>query len=149
MPDNSFSARTEQLAEMVGKGNLVGLFAVDGGARTVPLEVGGWKTGPNAGVQIENWTTPGTGPHAAQHSFEATYERSLEDIAKTTLEAGPQGAMERHVERVQGEFEEKAPMRDGSYRQSTARVVTDNGSSCLRALWCELRRGAECYLRKI
>jgi hypothetical protein len=37
MPD-SFLERSEVLADMVGDGNLHGIFAVDGGARTVPLE---------------------------------------------------------------------------------------------------------------
>lgn len=126
-----FLTRTEALAKMVGDGGLVAFFGVDGGERTVPLEVGGWKTGPNAGVKIENWTTPGTGPHAAQHAFEANYEATLQDVAKTVLITGPQEAFERHLERVQGAFVERAPMgpsdQRGSYRNSTARIVKDNG----------------------
>jgi hypothetical protein len=127
MSDNSFFAKSKQLEKMVGKGNLTGIFAVDGGARTVPLEVGGWKTGPNAGRTMENWTTEGTGPHAAQHSFEAVWEQSLKDIADTTLKTGPQRAMESHVERVNNVFQQIAPKDTGQYRESTARVVEDNG----------------------
>src|SRR5215218_11167391 len=112
---------------MVGDGHLTGTFAVDGGARTVPLEVGYWKTGPNAGVHMQNFTTAGTGPHAAQNSLENTYHESLEDIAVTTLTEGPQEGMKRHVERVDREFKERAPRVTGEYADSTARIVTDDG----------------------
>lgn len=122
-----FFSRTEELAHLVGDGNLSGIFAVDGGERTVPLEVGYWKSGPNAGVRMRDFTTPGTGPHAAQNSLEATYHTSLEDIAKTTLKTGPQGGMERHVEDMQREFEGRAPRVTGQYSQSTGRFVLDNG----------------------
>lgn len=122
-----FFARTDALAQMVGDGNLQGIFTVDGGARTVPLEVGGWKTGPNAGKTMQNFTTPGTGPHAVQNSLEATHEMSLQDMAKTTLVSGPREGMERHVERMQGEFERRAPRVTGEYSQSTARFVIDDG----------------------
>jgi len=123
-----FFAETEKLAKMVGDGNLEGIFAVDGGERTVPLEVGYWKSGPNAGVRMRDWTTEGTGPHAAQNSLEQTYEISLADIAKTTLATGPQEGMERHVERVNARFQEIAPKDTGQYRESTRRVVLDNGT---------------------
>lgn len=122
-----FFTRIGELEQMVGSGSLQGIFGVDGGARTVPLEVGGWKTGPNAGVQMHNFTSPGTGPHAAQNSFEATWEASLEDIAKTTLESGPQEAMERHVERVNESFKKLAPRVTGEYAESTGRFVVDGG----------------------
>lgn len=127
MADNSFFARTKELEKMVGDGDLVGTFSVDGGARTTPLELGFWQSGPLEGVHIQNWTTGGTGPHAAQNSFEAVYEMSLEDIAKTTLESGPQDAMARHVENVNDEFQKRAPKDTGQYRDSTGRVVTDRG----------------------
>lgn len=123
----SFEQGASELAALVGNGSLSGIFAVDGGARTIPLEVGGWKTGPNAGVKMRNFTTPDTGPHATQNSLEATHNLSLEDIAKTTLASGPQEGMERHVERMQGEFERRAPKLTGEYRQSTARFVIDDG----------------------
>jgi hypothetical protein len=124
-----FFARTEQLKKRVGSGSLAGIFAVDGGERTVPLETGFWLNymGRYGRKEIRNWTTEGTGPHAAQNSLEATYRSSLEDIAKTTLQAGPQGAMKRHVERVDEKFQTIAPLDEGTYRQSTGRFVTDNG----------------------
>ena len=122
-----FFTETERLAKKVGEGTLSSIFAVDGGERTVPLEVGYWKTGPNAGVQIRHWTTEGTGPHAAQNSLEQTYEIGLKDIAKTALIEGPAAGMERHVERVNGRFGEIAPKENGQYRESTARFVIDNG----------------------
>ena len=122
-----FFTRTQALADMVGDGHLVGTFAVDGGKRTKPLEVGYWTSGPLAGVRMQDFTTPGTGPHAAQHSFEAVYERSLEDIARTTLEEGPKAGMARHVERVNDGFKRRAPRVTGQYSESTARIVTDDG----------------------
>ena len=122
-----FFKRTEELKRMVGDGHLIGTFAVDGGPRTVPLESGFWRTGPLAGVHIQNWTTPGTGAHAVQNSMEASYHISLEDIAKTTLESGPQEAMIRHTERMKGEFTQRAPRVTGEYADSSARFVTDDG----------------------
>lgn len=122
-----FFSRSKELANMVGSGSLAGIFAVDGGGRTVPLEVGYWRNhmGRNGRVDIRNYHDGG--PHAAQNSLEATYETSLKDIAKTTLQTGPQEAMKRHVERVNGEFQTRAPKRTGQYRNSTARFVTDDG----------------------
>ena len=121
-----FFAETEKLAKQIGDGTLSGIFAVDGGARSVPLEVGYWRSGPNAGVRMKNFTTPGTGPNAVQNSLEATYERSLEDIAKTTLPRSQEG-MKRHTERMQEAFEMRAPRVTGEYSQSTARFVVDDG----------------------
>ena len=123
-----FLRQTEKLVKMVGDGNLTGIFAVDGGGRTIPLEVGYWKNhmGKNGYVPIRNYNDGG--PHAAQNSLEATYQASLEDIAKTTLLSGPQEAMKRHVESVNDEFQRRAPKRSGQYRDSTARFVIDNGA---------------------
>jgi hypothetical protein len=120
---NDFLSKTNELAAMVGDGDLVGTFMVNGGERTVPLEVGYWKTGPLAGVRMEDFTTPGTGPHAVQNSLEATWANSLADIARTTLTEGPQEGMKRHVERMDAQFKRVT----GDYANSTARVVTDNG----------------------
>lgn len=122
-----FLRKTRQLAQMVGDGHLVGTFGVNGGARTIPLEVGFWKNhmGRNGYVPIRNYNDGG--PHAAQNSLEATYDGSLRDIAETTLKTGPQEAMRRHVENVNNQFQVRAPKRTGSYRDSTGRVVSDNG----------------------
>jgi hypothetical protein len=126
MASNDFFAKTEALAKKIGDGTLSGVFAVDGGPRSVPLEVGGWKSGPNAGVQIRDWTTEGTGPHAAQNSLEQTYQASYEDIAKTALTQGTRAGMERAVERINDRFKEIAPKDTGQYRESTARFVIDD-----------------------
>jgi len=122
-----FFAQTEKLAKMVGDGILEGVFVVDGGGRTVPLEVGYWRNhmGRNGRVEIRNYHDGG--PHAAQKSLEETYQPSLADIAKTTLKTGPQEAMERHVERVNERFKVNAPKRTGQYSESTRRVVLDDG----------------------
>jgi hypothetical protein len=82
--------------------------------------------GRNGHVDIRNYHDGG--PHAAQNSFEVTYDGTLKDIARTTLIEGPQDAMIRHVENVNDEFQVRAPKRTGSYRDSTGRVVTDDGS---------------------
>jgi len=123
-----FFTETEKLAKMVGNGNLEGIFAVDGGERTVPLEVGYWRNhmGRNGRVEIRNYHDGG--PHAAQNSLEETYEISLADIAKTTLKEGPAAGMERHVERVNERFKVNAPKRTGQYSESTARFVVDDGT---------------------
>lgn len=128
MVNDDFFARTEELAEMVGDEDLVGTFAVDGGGRTVPLEAGYWRNhmGRNGRVDIRNYNDGQ--PHAAQNSLEASYRESLGDIAATILKTGPREGMERHVERVNNEFGTRAPRRTGSYRESTGRFVTDNGS---------------------
>lgn len=122
-----FFSQTKKLESLIGNGKLAGVFSVDGGARSVPLEVGYWKTGPNAGVHMRNFTTPGTGPHAVQNSLEVTHEASLEDIAKSTLTEGPRPGMKRHLDRMQGAFEERAPRVTGQYSQSTGRFVIDDG----------------------
>jgi accessory colonization factor AcfC len=124
---NDFFKKTRALEKMVGNGSLVGTFVVNGGGRTVPLEVGYWRNymGRNGYLEIRNYTDGG--PHAVQKSLTATYATSLEDIARTTLETGPQEAMIRHVEGMKGEFQKRAPRVTGSYHESTARVVTDNG----------------------
>jgi hypothetical protein len=123
----SFEQGASELAAMVGNGNLSGVFAVDGGGRTVPLEVGHWRNhmGRNDRVEIRNYHDGG--PRAVQNSLENTYTTSLEDIAKTTLVSGPQEGMERHVERMDKEFKVRAPKRTGQYADSTARFVIDNG----------------------
>ncbi len=123
----SFEQGAAELAQMVGDGSVVGTFAVDGGPRTIPLESGFWRTGPLAGVRMQDFTTPGTGPHAVQTSLESAYETSLQDIAKTTLVTGPQEGMKRHVENMDAEFKRRAPRVTGEYADSTARFVTDNG----------------------
>lgn len=122
-----FFSQTEKLSKMIGEGHLSGVFAVDGGGRTVPLEVGYWRNhmGRNGHVEIKNYHDGG--PHAAQNSLEQTYKGSLADIAKTTLKEGPAAGMERHVERVNEQFKVKAPKRTGQYSESTARFVIDNG----------------------
>ena len=122
-----FQQGAEELSDLIGDGDLVGHFSVAGGGRTVPLEVGYWRNhaGQNGRVEIRNYNDGQ--PHAAQNSLEATYKGSLEDIAKTTLKTGPRQGMERHVEAVDGEFQKRAPKRTGSYRDSTGRVVTDDG----------------------
>jgi len=124
----SFEQGAAELAALVGDGHLSGVFAVDGGGRTVPLEVGYWRNhmGRNGYVEIRNYHDGG--PHAAQNSLEATYEASLEDIAKTMLVEGPQEGMKRHVERVDAEFKVRAPKRTGQYSESTARFVIDDGA---------------------
>jgi hypothetical protein len=122
-----FFKETEKLAKKVGDGTLSGIFAVDGGGRTVPLEVGYWRNhmGRNGHVDIRNYTDGEA--HAIQHSLEATYLSSLEDIAKTALASGPQEGMTRHVNRVDEQFKIRAPKRTGQYRNSAARFVIDNG----------------------
>jgi hypothetical protein len=122
-----FLRRTAELGRMVGDGHLVGTFSVAGGGRTIPLEVGYWRNhmGRNGYVEIRNYHDGG--PHAAQNSFEVTYDNTLKDIARTTLLQGPQEAMQRHVENVNDQFQVRAPRRTGSYRDSTGRVVMDDG----------------------
>lgn len=128
MAKQSFSRRIRELEHLVGDGHLTGTFLVNGGGRTIPLEVGYWRNhmGRNGRVVINNWSG-GENPHAIQNSFEESYEISLEDIAKTTLEHGPQEAMVRHVDRVDDLFKQKAPEVTGSYKNSSAHVVTDGG----------------------
>jgi accessory colonization factor AcfC len=123
----SFEQGCAELEALVGDGELVGTFLVDGGGRTVPLETGFWRNhaGRNGRVGIRAYNDGG--PHAAQNSLEASYEDSLRDVAETVLKTGPQGGMERHVERVDAGFKGRAPRRTGSYRDSTGRVVTDDG----------------------
>lgn len=122
-----FFARTKELEKLVGDGSLVGTFVVNGGGRTIPLEVGYWKEfmGNQGFKKIRNYNDGG--PHAVQKSLDETWAGSLEDIAKGTLVQGPQEGMRRHVGRMREEFQKKAPIRTGSYRDSYAEVVTDNG----------------------
>ena len=122
-----FQVGAEQLSELVGDGDLVGHFTVSAGGRTVPLEAGYWRNhaGGNGRVEIRNWTDGG--PHAVQNSLEATHRGSLQDAANAVLETGPQEAMERHTDRMQEEFERRAPRVTGSLHDSTGRVVTDDG----------------------
>lgn len=124
----NFLERTAELSRMVGDGHLVGTLMVKGGGRTVPLEVGYWLNhmGQNGYVEINDYHDGG--PHAAENSLEVTYEGTLVDIAATALKTGPQEAMVRHVEAVNRQFSVRAPRRTGSYRDSTARFVTDNGA---------------------
>lgn len=128
MAGKDFQQGAKELSELVGDGDLVGHFLVDGGARTVPLEVGAWRNfmGRYGPKNIRNYNDGQ--PHAAQNSLEATYRGSLEDIAKTLLKTGPREGMERHVETVHDEFQTRAPRRTGSYRDSTGRVVVDDGT---------------------
>lgn len=124
----SFEQGAEELAALVGDGTLSGILGIDGGERTVPLEVGYWQNfmGTEGHKKIENYHEGG--PHAAQKALEETYAASLEDIAKTTLAEGPQAGMERHVGRARDAFRRLAPKRTGQYSESTAGFVIDGGA---------------------
>jgi hypothetical protein len=123
----TFDQGTKELEALVGKGDLTATFTVAAGGRTVPLEAGYWRNhmGRNGRVEIRNWSQGG--PHATQNALEESYRDSLGDVAATVLETGPQEGMERHLDRMQEEFERRAPRVTGSLHDSTGRVVTDDG----------------------
>lgn len=122
-----FLTKTEELAKLVGEGNLSGILAVDGGERSIPLEVGYWRNfmGTEGFKKIENYHEGG--PHATQKALEETYIESLEDISKTLLIEGPDAGMKRHVSRARDRFRQNAPKRTGQYSESSAGFVVDNG----------------------
>ena len=123
----TFSTNMRRLGQKIGTGTIKGEFHVDGGERTVPLEVGYWRNhmGRNGHVPIRNYNDGG--PHAAQRSLEVAYERSMRDIADGLFEEGTVPPMIRHVERVNAAFQTLAPRRTGQYRESTLRIVRDKG----------------------
>lgn len=48
---------------------------------------GGWVTGPNAGVRIKNYTTPGTGPKYLESPLKAMLPRYRDVIGKSVAVA--------------------------------------------------------------
>lgn len=125
-----FFSRTRELEDLVGEGTLHGELNVDGGGRTIPLEVGYWVNhmGRNGYVAIENYSG-GINPHAIAGSLQATYQTAFRRIAEETLEQGPDQGMVEGVRAMRREFQNRAPVVTGSYRDSWREYVVDYGSA--------------------
>lgn len=121
----SFSRRVEVLADMVGDGDLVGTFAVNGGPRTVPLHEAVWRTGPNAGVRIRNYNEGG--PKFVEGPLKERHRAHLRAIAETALKTGPQEGMVGFVRDMNEQLGVRAPIEEGDLRQSGNEFVTDGG----------------------
>ena len=124
MPDNSFFARTDQLAEMVGDGVLKGEFAANREYAAVQHEKG-WKSFMGTGVPkaIENQNRGG--PKFVENATKEMFMDWYEDMADATLKGTLEGAMERAMKDYDDYLKERAPIDDGDLRNSGTYTVYD------------------------
>lgn len=123
----SFAEGTRKLQETVGDGDLVGKVEFPGPYAAAQHE-GGWVTGPLAGVRIERWTTPGTGPHFLSEPLMEHATEYMQRLADRTLEPhGLREAMVKNVEDLADLSSRRAPRLTGALQASPGTVVVDGG----------------------
>ena len=122
----TFGEGTRALAEMIGDGDLTGKVEVDQVYAAAQHE-GGWKTGPNAGVQIRNHPRGG-GDHFLSQPLVEGAPDMMAHLGRHALE--PNGlvqAMADNMEDLCGEVHDRAPREFDDLRDSGHPTVTDNG----------------------
>jgi hypothetical protein len=90
----SFAERTRELEARVGDGPVRVRVGFSPGRIAGPQHLGGWITGPLAGVRIKNYTTPGTGPRYLEDVLLENFERWYREVAMLVVERGGRDAME-------------------------------------------------------
>jgi hypothetical protein len=124
----TFGKRTRILGERVGHGPLVGNVSYGPDEIAVPQHEGTWASGPNAGVPIRRWTTPGTGPKYLEGPLLEEHPTYLGEIAATTLRTGPQEGMVEAAGDLGDASQRRIPKETGELADSRQVVVTDNGA---------------------
>lgn len=109
----SFQEGIMRLEEKIGDGKLVGRVTFSPDKIAVPQHEGTWRTGPLAGVRIEHWTTPGTGPDYLSGPLLENGERYFATIAKHVLDAGPHVGMQEAADELLADALARIPKRRG------------------------------------
>lgn len=121
----TFDERMAELEQRVGGGRLVGRVSFAPAKIAVPQHRGTWFSGPNAGVMIRHWTTPGTGPGYLTDPLLENVERYLRDIAREFLTVGPRAPLERSMEDLLAHAERRIPRKTGVLAESGDASVSE------------------------
>ena len=125
MPDNSFFARTDQLAEMVGDGVLKGEFAANK-IYAVNMHEKGWRNflgylGPK---EIERYHRGG-GPKFVENVIKERFPEFYQRIALAVLRGELEEEMESIMRDFDVELKRRAPVDSGDLRDSGTYTVYD------------------------
>lgn len=122
---STFAERTRELEERVGDGRIVGRVSFAPGRIAGPQHLGGWITGPLAGVRIKHWTTPGTGPGYLVDPLLENGERYFAEIAREVLMAGARAPMLRAVNDLLDKAQRRVPRKTGKLAESGDASVSE------------------------
>lgn len=122
-----FSEGLDELERRVGHGELTARVSFSPDTIAVPQSEGTWRTGPNAGVIIKNYTTPGTGPHYLDGPLLENHDRYFAQIAAELLDIGPQHGMIEAADDLLGEAQQRIPRKTGALADSGRSEVSDDG----------------------
>lgn len=128
---STFDERMRELEGRVGSGRITGRVAFTPEKIAVPQERGTWFTGPNAGVQIRNYTTPGTGSGYLIDPLIERGEGYFRSIAREILTLGARVPMERAVNDLRAEALRRVPRKttlepgEAFHREVSADVSED------------------------
>lgn len=114
----SFAEGTRRLQEKVGEGKIVGRVSFSPDKIAVPQHRGTWASGPLAGVKIEHWTTPGTGPDYLSGPLLENGERYFATIARHVLDSGPRVGMEEAARELLADAQRRIPRKTGELAES-------------------------------
>ena len=125
MADNSFFARTEQLAKMVGDGILKGEFAAEK-VYAVNMHEKGWRNflgylGPK---EIEHYHRGG-GPKFVENAIKERFPEFYQRLALAVLKGELADVMEDVMRDMDAELKRRAPVRSGDLRDSGSYTVYD------------------------
>jgi hypothetical protein len=100
-----------ELEELVGDGKVVGRVTFKPQKIAVPQHRGTWMTGPLAGVRIQHWTTPGTGPEFLSGPLLERGEGYIREVARELLTLGPIIPMQRAMDDLRAEALRRVPRK--------------------------------------
>ena len=132
MPDNSFFARTEQLEQIVGDGDLTGTFAVEKVYAAVQHEKGWLNYLGFMGPRDINVYHRGGGPKFVEAPLKENYPTYYQNLADGVLDGTLEGRMVQNVEDLDDELQVRAPERDGELKRAGSYIVRDDGTIVAR-----------------
>lgn len=123
----TFGTRTRELEEMVGDGELIGHFVVNGGPRTVPLHEGFWSDymGEFGYKKIRNYNDGG--PRFVSGPLQERHPMHYQNLADGVLDGTVREKMAENMEDMDEQLSVRAPIEYGALRQSGNRTVVDDG----------------------
>ncbi len=122
-----FFARTKQLEQMVGKGNLMGVFAADK-VYAVNQHEKGWLSFMGTGQAKAIRQQHQGGGKFVEDAWKEMWMDWYEDMADATLKGTLPNAMERAMKDFDEYLKERAPIDEGDLRNSGTYTVYDNGT---------------------
>ncbi len=123
-----FFQRTKLLADMVGDGNLTGVFAADK-VYAANMHEKGWRNflgylGPK---EIERYHRGG-GPKFVENAIKEGWPELMEDLADGVLDGTIRERMENAMKYLDSELQRRAPIESGDLRNSGTYTVYDSGT---------------------